>query len=92
MRSYSPYDNLTHAKYPPLLITGSESDSRVSFAGILKYVQRLRNKKLPRQEDLLCDQNLALHITEGGHFGQGDLSSEAVIWGFLNKFIKHPGA
>jgi len=91
MRSYSPYDNLSHAKYPPVLITGSQTDSRVSFPGILKYVQRLRNKAIPRSIEQVCDQNVALHITEGGHFGQGDLSSEAVIWAFLNKIIKNPG-
>ncbi len=70
-----------------MLITASMNDSRVSFAGVLKYIKRLRSKAYSRGSSNLCEQNFALHITEGGHFGQGDLESEAIIWAFLNKAI-----
>jgi hypothetical protein len=35
-------------------------------------------------------QNIALQTTQGGHFGQGDLQSEAILWGFLNKTLNKP--
>ena len=91
MRSYAPYDNISYAEYPPLLITGSVNDSRVSFPSILKYLKRLRHKAVSRQQQLFCEQNIALNIQDSGHFGQGDLQSEALIWGFLNKIIPQPG-
>lgn len=91
MASYAPYDNLTYAEYPPMLVTGSINDSRVSFYSILKYIKRLRNKAVPRNKQNICSQNIALDIQDSGHFGQGNLESEAVIWGFLNKIIPIPG-
>jgi Protease II len=91
MRSYAPYDNISHAEYPPVYICGSQSDSRVSFSTILKYVKRLRAKAVQRKQEAICDQNIVLDIQEGGHFGQGNLESEAVIWAFLNKIIPPPG-
>lgn len=90
MRSYSPYDNVSYAQYPPVLITASEQDSRVSFVNILKYLKRLRSKAVARQQESFCKQNFVLNVQEGGHFGQGDLESEAVMWGFLDKVIKPP--
>lgn len=88
MSSYSPYENLSIAKYPALYITAGLNDSRVDYTSIVKYVLRMRKRKiLDENEPLMCEQNIALDVQKSGHFGSGSLESEAQIWAFLNKVI-----
>ena len=89
MRGYSPYDNLSINKYPKMLITAATNDQRVPLWSVLKYVKRLRERKLP-DDFCICENNIAVDIQETGHFGEGSLESEAVVWAFLNTFIKTP--
>ncbi|CAG9310989.1 cft-1 [Blepharisma stoltei] len=91
IRSYSPYENLSIARYPPLYITAGLNDSRVDYVSILKYVARMRQRKyLDSKEGLICSQNIALDVQKTGHFGDGSLESEAKMWAFLNKIIPSP--
>lgn len=58
--SYSPYDNLAPAPYPPVLVTAGLTDPRVTFWEPMKYCARLAQ----------CSQNsVYLRMEELGHSG-----------------------
>jgi len=63
MLSYSPYDNVVAADYPPLLVTTGLHDSQVQYWEPAKWVARLRSRK--------TDDNLLLLETRmsAGHSG-----------------------
>jgi len=63
MKSYSPYDNVTEAEYPAILVTTGLHDSQVQYWEPAKWVAKLR--------DLKKDQNILLLHTnmETGHGG-----------------------
>ncbi len=42
IRGYSPYDNVTAGRYPPILALGGLTDPRVAYWEPAKWVQRLR--------------------------------------------------
>jgi oligopeptidase B len=62
--AYSPYDNVRHQAYPPMLITGGLNDPRVTYWEPAKWNARLR--------EMRTDENLQLmKINMGaGHGGQ----------------------
>jgi oligopeptidase B len=63
IRSYSPYDNVTEAPYPAMLVTASLHDARVLYSEAAKWVLRLRDHTTSGAPVLLrC--NLG-----AGHFG-----------------------
>ncbi|WP_035957750.1 S9 family peptidase [Bryobacter aggregatus] len=63
IRSYSPYENVRQAEYPPMLVTAGLNDPRVSYWEPSKWVARLRENNLAQSEILL-------KINMGaGHFG-----------------------
>ncbi len=62
MSSYSPYQNVRHDPYPPVLATTSLNDQRVSFTEPLKWVAALRDAD-PSNVVLLRTE------LEGGHGG-----------------------
>lgn len=69
MLSYSPYDNLQAAGYPPMLVTTSLHDSQVMYWEPAKYVARLRRLKT-NGTPLLLKTNLA--AGHGGASGRYD--------------------
>ena len=71
MKSYSPYENLRHAPYPPMLVRTSLQDQNVLYWGPAKYVARLR---ATRSNDAPL---LLLTNTIGGH---GGTSGRYNIW------------
>jgi oligopeptidase B len=64
IRSYSPYDNVKHQDYPPMLITGGLNDPRVTYWEPAKWAAKLRANK--------TDDNLLLLKTNmgAGHGGK----------------------
>ena len=44
MKSYTPYENVTDAQYPFMLVTAGLNDPRVSYWEPAKWVQRLRKR------------------------------------------------
>ena len=63
IRSYSPYDQLKHQAYPPMLVTAGLNDPRVTYWEAAKYVAKLRSLK--------TDDNLLLLKTNMGAGHQG---------------------
>ena len=64
IRSYSPYDQLAPADYPPMLVTGGLNDPRVTYWEPAKYVAKLRTLKTD-------DNPLVLKTNMGaGHGGK----------------------
>lgn len=63
LRSYSPYDNVRPAAYPPMLVTAGLNDPRVSYWEPAKWVARLREHNTANSE-ILFKVNLG-----AGHFG-----------------------
>ncbi|MGH8876028.1 MAG: prolyl oligopeptidase family serine peptidase, partial [Stackebrandtia sp.] len=44
MKSYSPYENIADAEYPPVLAVTSLNDTRVGFHEPAKWIARLRHE------------------------------------------------
>ena len=63
IRSYSPYDNVRPAVYPPMLVTAGLSDPRVPYWEPAKWVARLREMNQGNSE-ILLKVNMG-----SGHFG-----------------------
>ncbi|MBP3223336.1 MAG: S9 family peptidase [Actinomycetaceae bacterium] len=64
IREYSPVDNVQEGEaYPPMLVTTSTDDVRVSYVEPMKWVQRLRAATSAGAENIL------LKIDDGGHGG-----------------------
>jgi oligopeptidase B len=64
LKAYSPYDNVTQQRYPPMLITGGLNDPRVTYWEPAKWAARLRATKAG-------DDLLLLKINMGaGHGGK----------------------
>ena len=64
IRSYSPYDNIGHFDYPPMLVTAGVSDPRVTYWEPAKWVAKLRATR--------TDNNLLMLKTNmsSGHYGK----------------------
>ena len=71
IRSYSPYDQLKPAAYPPIMVTAGLNDTRVTYWEPAKYVARLRTLK--------TDDNLLLLKTDMGS-GHGGRSGRFARW------------
>ena len=81
MQSYAPYENVTSAAYPPMLVTAGLNDPRVSYWEPAKWVQRLRANTTSRNDVLLKTEMGAGH---GGPSGRYDAwRDEAFVQAFL---------
>lgn len=87
MLSYSPYDQVTAKKYPPLFVRAGLNDSQVGYFEPAKWVAKLRAVK--------TDDNPILFLTEmdAGHSGDsgrlGYLEDRAKVAAWLIDRAKH---
>ena len=68
IRSYSPYDQLKPAHYPPMLVTAGLNDPRVTYWEPAKYVAKLRTLKQDANPLLLKTNMGAGHGGKSGRF------------------------
>ena len=81
MASYSPYDNVTNASYPAMLVTAGLNDPRVSYWEPTKWVQKLRAHNTSTHPILLKTELGAGH---GGPSGRYDAwRDEAFVQAFI---------
>jgi oligopeptidase B len=81
MKSYSPYENVRPAAYPPILATAGLNDPRVSYWEPAKWVARLRDETTGDAPTLLKTEMGAGH---GGPSGRYDAwRDEAFVLAFL---------
>ncbi len=70
IRSYSPYDNIAPADYPPMLVTGGLNDPRVTYWEPARWTAKMRALKTD-------DNQLLLKINMGaGHGGRSGRYSQ----------------
>jgi oligopeptidase B len=67
MLSYSPYDNVRHQAYPPMLITGGLHDPRVTYWEPAKWSARLRAMRTDHNLQLL---KINMGAGHGGRTGR----------------------
>jgi len=89
IQSYSPYDNLHPARYPPVLATAGLNDSRVGYVEPLKWVLAMRAVSLGSGPTLL-----RVH-RDGGHAGPSGRErtwrQEAEVAAFLARHLELAG-
>ncbi|MGD2139737.1 MAG: S9 family peptidase [Burkholderiales bacterium] len=73
MTSYSPYDNVSAAAYPAMLVETSLNDSQVMYWEPVKYVARLRDRKTDLNPLLL---RINMDAGHGGSSGRYDFLKE----------------
>jgi oligopeptidase B len=66
--SFSPYDNIEEAEYPPVLITGGLTDPRVTYWEPAKWAARLRDHQRGEAPILLKMNMEAGHQGESGRY------------------------
>lgn len=99
---YCPLHNITPQRYPSMLLTAYNDDSRVPLSGIVKYAEKLQkaiNFHLSLKTGTECEQtpNVVLNIQPGAnHQGQEDfnlmVNEDALELAFLytELGLKHP--
>jgi oligopeptidase B len=81
MKSYSPYDNVTHQPYPALYVTTGLNDPRVQYWEPAKWVARLRAHTTSNDPIVLRTEMGAGH---GGPSGRYDAwKDEAQVLAFV---------
>jgi oligopeptidase B len=80
MRSYSPYDNITYANYPAMLVTTSLNDSQVMYWEPAKYVAKLRAFKLDGNPLLLKVNMGAGHGGASGRYNALEERAFETAW------------
>jgi len=68
IKSYSPYDNVRAAAYPPLLVTAGLNDPRVSYWEPAKWVAKLRTMNRGEQPIVLKTQMGSGHMGPSGRY------------------------
>jgi oligopeptidase B len=73
IRSYSPYENVWSAGYPPVLAVASLTDQRVTYWEPAKWIARLRERSTSGRPMLLVTQQ------HGGHGGPSSRSDKTDV-------------
>lgn len=81
IKSYSPYDNVKHQKYPAIFATGGLTDPRVTYWEMAKWVAKLRAYKLDHNPLILQMEMDAGHAGCNGRFKS--IKETADIYGFI---------
>ena len=68
MKGYSPYDNVSEADYPAMLVTAGLNDPRVSYSEPAKWVAKLRESKQGTRDLLLQTEMIAGHSGPSGRY------------------------
>jgi len=71
IHSFSPYENLSNAEYPSILMNISVEDPRVPSWGSFKFIEKLRDlAKDPKRFPDFGMKNIVVNINKNdGHFG-----------------------
>jgi oligopeptidase B len=78
--SYSPYENVRSAPYPPVLATTAVSDDRVGFWEPAKWIAVLRERSTSKSPMLLHTEMNGAH---GGASGRhAELEQASLMYGF----------
>lgn len=81
LKSYSPYDNIKHQRYPNLLVTTGLYDSQVQYWEPAKWVAKLREYKVGNTVLLLETNMEAGHGGKSGRFNR--LKDTALEYAFI---------
>lgn len=81
LKSYSPYDNIKHQRYPNLLVTTGLYDSQVQYWEPAKWVAKLREYKVGNTVLLLETNMKAGHGGQSGRFNR--LKDTALEYAFI---------
>ena len=84
--AYSPYDNVTSADYPPMLITGGLTDPRVTYWEPAKWAAKLRDHQTGKAPILLKINMDAGHQGEAGRYDS--LKEAALEYAFAVMAVK----
>ncbi|MEM9287402.1 MAG: prolyl oligopeptidase family serine peptidase, partial [Pseudomonadota bacterium] len=68
IQSYSPYENVQDAAFPPLMLTGGLTDPRVTYWEPAKWAARLRDKNTGSQPIVLKMNMGAGHQGKSGRY------------------------
>jgi len=85
MRSYSPYDNITYAQFPSMLVTTGLNDSQVMYWEPAKWVAKLRAFKLDSNPLLLKVNMGAGHGGSSGRYNALEERAFEMAW-LLSQF------
>ena len=85
IESYSPYDQVQTAEYPPLLITGGLTDPRVTYWEPAKWVAKLREHQSGTAPIMLKINMEAGHQGESGRYDS--LKESAMEYAFAVKVL-----
>jgi len=70
IKSYSPYDNIQKAQYPPMMVTGGLNDPRVTYWEPAKWTAKMRHMKTD-DNLLIMRMNMgAGHFANSGRYGR----------------------
>jgi len=84
--SFSPYENVQRAPYPPILATGSVPDDRVGYWEPAKWVAKVRENSTSGQPVLLRVAMRGGHMGDTGRFEA--LHQHALFWAFADWTLK----
>lgn len=87
LKSYSPYDNIKHQRYPNLLVTTGLYDSQVQYWEPAKWVAKLREYKVGNTVLLLETNMQAGHGGQSGRFNR--LKDTALEYAFILMLDDH---
>jgi oligopeptidase B len=91
MKSYSPYENVTAAKYPAMLVMTSLNDTRVYYVEPAKWVAALRHANTDGNAVLLKTQMSAGHGGISGRYEQWKEVAYQYAWLLVTADSGHYG-